>query len=361
MNNGNSYSALRIAGLALLGSGAIAISLFAWNRLTGADRTPLTDDAYISADSALIAPKIAGFVAEILVQDNQPVTSGQLLARIDDRDFQTALNAARAGVRKADAGLQHARAAMQEQQALIAQAQANRKAAEADSKFAQQDQSRYRGLVQDGAASLQSAQQAEARAQGSQAHLDFARAALLAAQRKLTVMDSECEQASSVLELARVDQDKAELNLSYTRITAPFAGVVAQRALRQGAFVNAGAPLLAVVPVDKMYVLAHYRETQLAQMRPGQVALVSIDSWPGLRLRAHVDSIAPATGLEFAPIKPANASGNFTKVVQRIPVKIVFEPGQSQLTALRAGMSAVVTVDTLDKERSPLLAAGGVQ
>ncbi|WP_193165321.1 HlyD family secretion protein [Microbulbifer hainanensis] len=328
---------------------AIALAVFIWTRLDGSEST---DDAYVTIDSTLVAPKVAGFIDEVLVQDNQHVKAGDLLARIEDSDFRAALNEASAGVSAAEANLKHAEASLEKQKAVIQQARANITAGRAEVVFADQERKRYATLVTRGAGSLQDSQQANSRYDAADARLEYQRAALVSQERELQVLRTQRDQMAAHLQQAQAELEKAQLNLSYTRISAPIDGVVANRAVRQGAYVNPGNLLLAIVPVSKAYVVANYRETQLAHIRPGQSASMRVDSIPDVIFSGHVDSIAPATGLEFAPIKPSNATGNFTKVVQRIPVKIVFEPNQAGLGRLRAGMSVVTKIEPSDQETS---------
>lgn len=324
---------------------AIALAVFVWIRLDG---TESTDDAYVTIDSTLVAPKVAGFIAEVLVQDNQHVKPGDLLARIEDSDFRAALDEATAGVSAAEANLKHAEASLEKQKAVIEQARANITVNQAEVIFANQERKRYATLVTRGAGSVQDSQQASSRYDAANARLEYQRAVLVSQEREETVLRAQREQMRARLKQAQAELEKAQLNLSYTRISAPIEGVVADRAVRQGAYVNPGNLLLAIVPVSKAYVVANYRETQLADIRPGQSASIRVDSIPDVIFTGRVDSIAPATGLEFAPIKPSNATGNFTKVVQRIPVKIVFDPDQAGLDRLRAGMSVVTKVEPSD-------------
>ena len=291
-----------------------------------------TDDAYVHADFTLVAPKVAGFVQDVLVEDNQPVKAGQLLARLDDRDFRTALAAAEADVLGAEANLANAEANLQRQQALIEQARAKVRAEQAELVFARHEQSRYQTLASKGAGSLQNAQQAQSRIDTASARLAEGQAAVDATRKQVSVLE------------ARVGQ--ARLDLSYCELRAPFDGQVGRRQLRVGAYVTPGSALLAVVPLQQAYVVGNFQETQLTHVSPGQAVEIRVDTFPGEVLRGHVDSIAPATGLSFAPIAPDNATGNFTKVVQRIPVKIVLEPRQAMAGKLRVGMSVEARIDT---------------
>ena len=304
-----------------------------------------TDDAYVKADSTIIAPKVSGYITKVLVADNETVKAGQLLARIDDRDFKVALDQARADVSAAEASVRNIDAQLELQQPIIAQSTADVAAAEANLKFAQEERARYDDLMKTGSGTIQRAQQTDAALRASTAQLQHAKSGLLAAQRKVDVLTTQRAQAAAQLERARAVAQQAKLNLSYTEITAPVDGTVGARSLRVGQYVQAGTQLMAVVPLDAVYVVANFKETQLTHMRPGQPVQLRIDSFRDQPLRGHVDSLSPASGLEFALLPPDNATGNFTKIVQRVPVKIVLD--DHNLTGLlRPGMSAVPTVDT---------------
>src|SRR6202140_1433843 len=304
-----------------------------------------TDDAYVKADSTIISPKVSGYIAEVLVGDNQPVKAGQLLARIDDRDFRTALEQAQADVAGSEAAVRNLDAQISLQQPVIEQGTADIAAAEANLKFAQEERSRYDDLMKSGSGTIQRAQQTDAALREKIAQLQHGKSGLLAAQRKVDVLTTDRAKAVAQLDHARAVAQQAELNLSYTKISAPVDGTVGARSLRVGQFVQAGTQLMAVVPLDAVYVVANFKETQLTHVRDGQPVEIQIDSFHGTRLRGHVDSLSPASGLEFALLPLDNATGNFTKIVQRVPVKIVLD--DHRLTGLlRPGMSAEPTVNT---------------
>lgn len=304
-----------------------------------------TDDAYIKADSTIIAPKVSGYIAQVLVNDNQAVTAGQLLAKIDDRDFRAALSQAQADVAAADAAVRNLEAQIALQQPIIEQGTADVAAAEANLKFAREEQARYDGLMKTGSGTVQRAQQTDAALRASNAQLQHARSGLLAAERKVDVLTTQQAQAVAQRDRARAAEEQAALNLSYTAVSAPVDGTVGARSLRVGQFVQAGTQLMAVVPLDAVYVVANFKETQLTHVRNGQPVELTIDGFHSTRLRGHVDSLSPASGLEFALLPPDNATGNFTKIVQRVPVKIVLDDHNLK-GLLRPGMSAQPTVDT---------------
>jgi len=333
-----------IAGVLVLGSLAAA-GYYGERYWTVGQYLQSTDDAYVKADFTVIAPKVAGYITDVLVEDNQPVKAGQVLARIDDRDFRTALDQARADVTAAEAAIGNLDAQLDLQQSMIVQQQANIAAAEAASKFAAADQARYRNLMQSGFGSVQRAQQTAAASSEKLAAVEGNRAGLAAAQKKIEVLKTERAQLVAQAERDRAVAHQAELNLSYTTITAPVDGTVGARSLRVGQYVQAGSQLMAVVPLHAVYVVANFKETQLTYVRQGQPVEVEIDSFPGVKLTGHVDSLSPASGLEFSLLPPDNATGNFTKIVQRIPVKIVFD-NDRLAGLLRSGMSVTPVIDT---------------
>jgi membrane fusion protein (multidrug efflux system) len=305
-----------------------------------------TDDAYVQADSIVIAPRVAGYIGEVPVGDNQPVKAGQVLARIDDRDLRTALDQAVADRQAAAAKTTNLDAQLRLQQSLIAEAEAQLASAEAAASFAAQDQKRYADLAHSGAGSLQQAQQTQSLLQQRAADLQRARATLTSTRQQVEVLSSAEAEAQAALQHAGAVEQQARLNLSYATITAPEDGSVGARTLRVGQYVQAGTQLMAVVPLHSVYIIANYKETQLTDVRPGQPADIAVDTFPGQAVHGVVDSLAPASGQEFALLPPDNATGNFTKVVQRIPVKIMLRDSGALAGALRPGMSVEPTIDT---------------
>jgi membrane fusion protein, multidrug efflux system len=341
-----SRQAIKRAALVLaLALGAAGVADFGYGYLTTGRYLESTDDAYVKADSTIVSPKVSGYLAEVLVGDNQPVRAGQVLARIDDRDFRTALNQARADVAGAEAAVRNLDAQIALQQPIIAQETADVAAAEANLQFAREEQARYDGLMKSGSGTIQRAQQTDAALREKLAQLQHGKSGLLAAERKVDVLTTDRAKAVAQLDRARALEAQAALNLSYTEISAPVDGTIGARSLRVGQFVQAGTQLMAVVPLDAVYVVANFKETQLTHVRNGQPVEIRIDSFHDTRLRGHVDSLSPASGLEFALLPPDNATGNFTKIVQRVPVKIVLD--DHRLTGLlRPGMSAEPVINT---------------
>lgn len=338
----------------LVGVGALAFAgagHFGWQYWTVGQFEVSTDDAYVQADNTTIAPKVSGYVAAVLVGDNEPVKAGQTLARIDDRDFRVALLQAKADVAAARAAIATKEASLEAQQSVVEGARAAIGVNEANLTFSGQDDKRYASLAASGYGSVQNAQQAASRFAAANAAVARDKASLETAIRQVGVMKAELAEAQATLAHDEAVQSQAELNLTYTTIVSPVDGVVAARTLRLGQYVQAGTQLMAVVPVSTAYIIANYKETQLADVRPGQKVEVDVDTFPGHPFRGRVDSIAPASGQEFALLPPDNATGNFTKVVQRIPVKIVLDPGSRLADALRPGMSVTPTIDTKVPDR----------
>jgi membrane fusion protein (multidrug efflux system) len=305
-----------------------------------------TDDAYVQADFTTIAPKVSGYIADVKVEDNQPVKAGQVLAVIDDRDFRTALAQAKADVASAKADVDNFEAQLEEQQSVIQQAQAAIASDQAGVSFAQQDYTRYHSLTAQKVTSVQDEQRAQTVLQQQNANLQRDRAALTAAKQRIDVLTTAKAKALTQVQRLEAVQAQAELNLGYTTITAPIDGTVGARSLRTGQYVQAGTQLMAVVPLHAVYVVANFKETQLSEVRTGQPVEIEIDGLPGVTVKGKVDSLAPASGLEFALLPPDNATGNFTKIVQRIPVKIALEMDGELLGRLRPGMSAEPVIDT---------------
>lgn len=314
------------------------------NRHESSASTQTTDDAYVEADFTTVAPQVSGNVSRVLIEDNQVVKAGDLLVTIDDRDFVVALEAAKAQVASAEANIASLQAQLVRQDSTIHQAQAIVTADEANLKLAQENQKRYRNLASDGSGTVQALQQAEAQLGTQQASLEKNRAGLLAARQQTDILKADLEKAKAALAQAKAGQEAAELKLSYTRITAPVDGTIGQKSVRIGGFVNAGKPLLAVVPLDAVYITASFRETQLAHVQAGQSVEIKVDALPGETLQGKVESLSPASGVSYSPIAPHNATGNFTKIVQRLPVRISINPNQAAASKLRVGMSVAPTV-----------------
>ncbi|HEY5225671.1 MAG TPA: HlyD family secretion protein [Methylovirgula sp.] len=344
-----------LAGVAVLG--LVGAVHFGWNYWTIGRFEIATDDAYVQADNTTIAPKVSGYVAAVLVGDNEPVKAGQPLARIDDRDFKAALDQAKADVAAAIATVAAKAATLDTQRSVITAARATVDVDQAKLNFAEAENSRYSQLAKTGYGSVQNAQHAASGIAEARASVARDDAALTTAEKQITLLKAELAQAQAMLVHSKALREQAELNLSYTTIVSPVAGVVGERTLRIGQYVQAGTQLMAVVPLAATYIVANYKETQLTDVRAGQKVDVAVDMFPGVMLHGHVDSIAPASGQEFALLPPDNATGNFTKVVQRIPVKIILDRDSSLATVLRPGMSVSPSIETKETKGQPVRAA----
>jgi membrane fusion protein (multidrug efflux system) len=304
-----------------------------------------TDDAFVGGDITVLAPKVPGFIVQVAVSDNQNVHAGDLLVQLDNRDFKAALDRADAAVAAQQARLANLAATEHLQLALIAQARASIGAAAAEVVRTRDDQARFARLAQRGAASVQSAQKADSDYAQAQAESARARAGLDAAQRQSDVIGTERLQTQAQLAQAVADRDIARLNLQYTQLRAPVDGVVANRSARVGAYAAIGTQLLSVVPAQGLWVDANFKENQLAAMRPGQIVNIRADVLPGVTFHGHVTSLSPATGAQFSVLPAENATGNFTRIVQRVPVRIALLGDASHLGVLRPGLSVRVDVD----------------
>jgi membrane fusion protein (multidrug efflux system) len=311
-----------------------------------------TDDAYVEAHSVLISPKVSGYLSDAPVDDNQPLKAGEVLARIDPRDYQTALDQARANVAAAQAAIDALNQQIAQQMLVVDQGRHQVASDRGALTFSQQDFQRYTQLAKDGYGTIQRSQQAQADISEKDAGLQHDLAVVSAAERQVGVLKAQVSQATAKLAQQQAMEHQAELNLSYTIITAPVDGTLGVRTLQVGQYVQAGTQLMAVVPLQAVYIVANYKETQLTDVRPGQPVTIEVDTYPGAKVTGHVDSVAPASGQEFALLPPDNATGNFTKIVQRIPVKIVVDANSALANLLRPGMSVEPTIDT--KPASPV-------
>ena len=318
--------------------------IFYLNTPESASATQSTDDAYIQADFTIVAPQIAGKINQVLVDDNQMVKQGDIIAVIDDRDFVAAVNTAEAQVVSAQASIKSLQAKLVHQASVIDQAQATLDANISALKLANFNLERYRNLASDGSGTVQALQEAEAQVSIQQANLRKNKAGLLAAKQDKDIQYADIDKAKAALQQANSMLDVANLQLSYTKITAPIDGIVGKKSLRVGSYVNPGVSLLAVVPLDEIYVFANFRETQLANVKAGQSVNIEVDALPGKILKGHVDSLGPASGVSYSAVAPHNATGNFTKIVQRLPVKIRIDAGQVDAAQLRVGMSVEPTI-----------------
>ncbi|MEX3954637.1 HlyD family secretion protein [Trinickia sp. EG282A] len=302
-----------------------------------------TDDAYVGGDVTVMAPRVSGFIAEVLVQDNQYVHQNEVLIRLDARDYEARLAQADADIDSARAELVQWQAKKSLQVATIDQRAADVQAAQAELTRSVQDRMRYRALVKDDAVSGQAAERADADERKARAAVASGAAALVAAQREMQVLDAQIAAARSRVETSEAARRVAALNVEYTTIRSPVDGYIGNRTARVGMLAGAGTALLTVVPASGLWVDANFKEDQLKKMRAGDAADVTLDASSGT-LHGVVESLAPATGATFSVLPAENATGNFTKIVQRVPVRIRLTVPPPMQGTLRPGLSANVEV-----------------
>jgi membrane fusion protein, multidrug efflux system len=307
-----------------------------------AGRFQSTDDAFIAARQSALAPKVSGYITAVPVTDNEHVVAGDVIARIDDRDYRVALDQAEAQVAAAQANIENidAQRAVQEAQVNANQAQVDQ--AQAALVFAQQQAARYQHLEQTGYGTVQNSEQYTSQLHQQQASLQSAQATLNLAQRQLGALKAQRKSAVASLAQAQAQRDQAKLNLSYTTVTAALPGRVVNLGAAVGQFAQPGTNLTMFVP-DQIWVTANFKEIQLDRMRPGEPVTLKIDAYPGRVIRGHVDSVQPGSGTAFSLLPAQNATGNYVKIVQRVPVKIVMDHPPTDV-ALGPGMSVVPTV-----------------
>ena len=332
----------KLAGLALcLGAVVVFTAGWTWARSLEARST---DNAFIRADVTSIAPKVAGYVTALEVEDNQVVRAGDVLFRIDARDYSARLSQAVADVEAAQARVINVDAEIKLQHALVRQAEAERLAALAQHKLAKITSDRGHKLIRSSAVGQEEVDERDAALAQAEAGVSAATATLDAEKQRIAVLDTQCEAALAALAHAQAAQELAQIDLDDTVVRAPVDGVIGNRQVRVGRLVAPGTPLLDIVPVDDVWVVANFKETQLERIRPGQRALITVDGYPNETIVGFVDSFAPGSGSAFTMLPTDNATGNFVRVVQRVPVKIRFVsnplPGR-----IVPGLSARVQID----------------
>lgn len=340
--------ARRVGSRKLIVAGVVGIALVAYgvHWWTTGRFIEDTDDAYVGGDVTVVGSKVPGYIEKILVTDNQVVKKGDLLVQIDDRDYRAAVARAEAAVAAQEAALKNLDATADLQNSVIAEALAGVSAANAESTRAKLDDTRYAELSGRSAVSIESAQRAKATFQTAQAATQRATAAAAAAKSQLAVIDTQRGQVKAALGQAKAELDLARLNLSYTALRAPVDGTIGNRRARVGTYANAASPMLSVVPAHGLWVDANFKEDQLAHMKVGQGVDIRADVMPGRHFQGHINSLAPATGAQFSVLPPENATGNFTKIVQRVPIRVVLDGTDGDLGVLRPGLSVTATVDT---------------
>jgi membrane fusion protein (multidrug efflux system) len=340
------FTTLRVLAVAI----AIYVAWYVaghWDRWTGAARFETTDDAYISGDVTPLSAKVSGYIKSVAVKDFQLVKKSDLIVEVDPADYNAALVQAQANVSAAQANLDNLANQKDVQRSLIVQAQATIDATNADLDRYNLESARQRNLLKTGIAGTpQGVEQAEDNAKRTAAQLELTKAQLTQQKAILASLDVEQVQLEAQVRAAKAQAALAQNNVGYTRIVSPDNGLVGQRLVRPGQFVNVGTQVIAVVSLPGIWVIANYKETQMTNIRLGQPATVHVDAFPDLKLTGHVDSWSPGTGSTFALLAPDNATGNFTKVVQRVPVKIVLDHHPALGTLVRPGMSIEATIDT---------------
>jgi membrane fusion protein, multidrug efflux system len=317
-----------------------------------------TDDAYLQADSVTVAPKVNGYVTDVYVGDNVAVKAGDPLVRLDGRQYQAALDQAKATVDARQADIERAQAGIKQQQAAIEQAKAQLQVAQVSARHAEDEVRRYGPLAKTGAESGDQMSVLISNRDQAQATLTADKAALDQAQARIADLNAQIAQAQSQLEAAQASAKQSQLDLQDTLIRSSLDGRVGDRTVRVGQYAQPGTRLMTVVPVQNIYLTANFKETQVGRMRAGQPATLHVDALPDADLHGVVDSFAPGTGSEFALLPPENATGNFTKIVQRVPVRIRINTDAQTLKRLVPGLSVTVDVDTRSEDGNAQPASG---
>jgi membrane fusion protein, multidrug efflux system len=317
-----------------------------WNRWEGSADWQSTDDAFLQADLTPIASKVAGYVKNIPVQDFDRVHSGEVLAEIVDDDYRAVVAQINAAIVSAGAQVDALKAQRQLQDANVRAAKATAAVTTANIEQNARDLSRQERLLKSGSSSTEASEKLQTTRAQLAAQLEQNRAQISAASHQIDVLAAQTAQAEAAVNAQKANLQAAQLNLTYTRILAPQDGVIGQRQIKPGQYVGVGTQITTLTPLPNVWVIANYKETQLTRMRVGQPAEITVDTFPGRKLRGHVLAFSPGAGSQFALLPPDNATGNFTKVVQRIAVKIVVDDTDGLTDVLRPGMSVVARVDT---------------
>jgi membrane fusion protein (multidrug efflux system) len=333
----------------LLSLGAVAVLLgggwFLYHELIG-QYFEDTDDAYLRADDITVSPKINGYIAEVLVKENQDVKAGQPLVRIDPRDYNAQTEQYQAQIEIAHATADAVRAQVAEQESTVAQMRAQLAAARDNADFAKREVARYAPLVEIGAENAETLATRRNQAEQSARQVAAQQAALDNAVKHIASLQAQVRQAEAQSGTARAQLKAADVNLESTQLSASADGRVGDLTVRVGQFAQPGTRLMSIVPLNTLYISANFKETQIGRMRLGQPAEIKIDALPGLKLHGHVESLAPGTGAQFSLLPPQNATGNFTKIVQRVPVRLAIDATAETRRVLVPGLSLKVVVDT---------------
>ncbi len=343
----SSWGRLAIPLLAVLATfGFIALATLRWDAWVGSAAIQTTSDAYVRAELTRLSSRVAGEVLVVAANDFQRVKAGDLLVQIDPADYEAQVAQAEASVAGAQAALDNLANQVELQYATIAQAEAQQVSALAQEVETRQEQERQQSLTQTEAGTRQRLEQATAGYARAQADVRASRALIAAQRHQLEVLSGTKKQRAADLQGAKATLAAARLRLGYTKIVAPFDGVVGERQVQPGDYVNIGSNLINVVPLPSVYVIANYKETQLTRVKPGQPVDITVDTFANEKLHGRVERVAPASGSQFALLPPDNATGNFTKVVQRVPVRIQLDKGQPLLERLLPGMSVETRIHT---------------
>jgi len=304
-----------------------------------------TDDAYVQADITFVSAQVSGVLNDVLIKDNQAVKEGDVLAIIDDHDYKIAIKMEESRVNSAKANIAILNAKILKQKNAINKTSVLLDISKADIKLANDDFVRYTNLAKDGAASVQTLQRARNQLNVKEAIYEKNKLLLEETKLELNILKSEREKANAQLTLVESSLALAKLQYSYTRIVATTDGIIGKKTARKGAYVTPNKPLFAIIPIDDIYIHANYRETQLAKVAPGDPVEVKVDAFPNQVLKGVVDSLAPASGVSYSSIGPSNATGNFTKIVQRLPIRIQLSADQPLSKKLRVGMSVTTDIN----------------
>ncbi|NKN38978.1 HlyD family secretion protein [Agrobacterium sp. a22-2] len=334
---------------ALLGAaclGAIAGSVYGRHWYVSGRFVESTDNAYLRADQVSMAPQVAGQVAEIYVKDNQQVVAGQPLVKINPRRYEMAVREAEATVAARQADVAKSKADLKQQDLVIAQAEADLENAEANADLAQKELDRTSPLAARGIQTQQQVDEKRSALNKARSTTRLKKAVVDASRQQILSLQAVIEKAYAQLAAAQESLSQAQIDLSETVVRSPINGRIGDKTVQLGQFAQAGTLLLTVVPVDQIYLVANYKETQIGDMRPGQPATITIDAYPDLEITGKIDSFSPGTGARFALLPPENATGNFIKIVQRVPVRIRLDAVGKNIPTLVPGMSIEVSVDT---------------
>jgi membrane fusion protein (multidrug efflux system) len=333
-----------LVAVAIVAAAALAVWLYQY--WTVGRFVESTNDAYVQADAVVVAPKVAGYVDKVFVTDNQAVKAGDPLFQIDPRDYRSQVAQAQAQIDVAGAAAEGLRAQIAEQQAAIAGIRARLTAAHADLELARAIEARYKALAATGAEAKETYGEKRSQLANAIAQLKLRESELSSAQRRIATLQAQVGETAAQAEGARAQREAAGVDLSSTLVRASIAGRVGNKTVQLGQFVQPGTRAMSIVPVDKLYIEANFKETQVGMMRVGQPVSIEIDALDGIELHGRVESFSPGTGAQFSLLPPENATGNFTKIVQRIPVRVSIDAGPETRALLIPGMSVTVSVDT---------------